>query len=119
MYEWGLLVVCKQTPFQLAAIGTLTRKGKLTKESNFCQKNYLALEINSSSTKRSSLILFQDLFSSGFYKLNSFNPFPNMPLFLRVCITSLSKPLWEIEKLLLFPLCFLPFLKTFRHFHQP
>ena len=23
MYEWGLLVFCKQTPFQLAAIGTL------------------------------------------------------------------------------------------------
>ena len=24
VYEWGLLVFCKQTPFQLAAIGTLT-----------------------------------------------------------------------------------------------
>ena len=29
-----------------------------------------------------------------------FNPFPNKPWFLRVCITSLLKTLWEKEKLL-------------------
>ena len=29
-----------------------------------------------------------------------FNPFPNKPLFLRVCSTSLLKTLWEKEKLL-------------------
>ena len=28
------------------------------------------------------------------------NPFPNQPWFLRVCITSLLKTLWEKEKLL-------------------
>ena len=28
------------------------------------------------------------------------NPFPNKPWFLRVCITSLSKTMWEKEKLL-------------------
>ena len=32
--------------------------------------------------------------------LNDLNPFPNKPWFLRVCITSLLKTLWEKEKLL-------------------
>ena len=32
--------------------------------------------------------------------VNSFNPFPNKPWFLRVCSTSLLKTLWEKEKLL-------------------
>ena len=31
----------------------------------------------------------------------TFNSFPNKPLFLRVCSTSLLKTLWEKEKLLL------------------
>ena len=30
---------------------------------------------------------------------NGFNPFPNKPLFLHVCTTSLFKRLWEKEKL--------------------
>ena len=30
----------------------------------------------------------------------SFNPFPNKPMFLRVCSASLLKTLWEKEKLL-------------------
>ena len=46
------------------------------------------------------------------------NPFPNKPLFLHVCSTSLLKTLGENEKLLLFSLCFLPFLRTFCHFNQ-
>ena len=50
--------------------------------------------------------------------------FPNKPLFLRVCSTNLLKTLWkkgEIarnEQFLLFPPCFLPFWRTFCHFHQ-
>ena len=31
---------------------------------------------------------------------HEFNPFPNKPWFLRVCCLSLSKTLWEKEKLL-------------------
>ena len=46
------------------------------------------------------------------------NLFPNKPLFLHVCSTSLLKTLWEKEKLLIFPQCFLPFWRTFHHFHQ-
>ena len=30
-----------------------------------------------------------------------FNSFPNKPLFLRICSTSLLKTLWEMEKLLI------------------
>ena len=33
-------------------------------------------------------------------KITRVNPFPNKPWFLRVCSTSLSKTLWEKEKLL-------------------
>ena len=52
-----------------------------------------------------------------------FNPFPNKPLFLRVCSQSLLKTLWEEEiaqnkQFLLFPQCFLSIWKTFCHFHQ-
>ena len=53
-----------------------------------------------------------------------FNSFPNKPWFLRVCSTRLLKTLWEKEKLLVTsnfsfsPQCFLPFSRTFRHFHQ-
>ena len=56
--------------------------------------------------------------------LETLNPFPNKPRFLRVCNTSLLITLWgkgEIarnEQFLLFPLCFLPVSKTFCHFHQ-
>ena len=32
---------------------------------------------------------------------NAVNPFPNKPLFLPVCSTSLLKTLWEKEKLLI------------------
>ena len=39
------------------------------------------------------------VFSSNL-KLSSVNPFPNKPLFLRVCSTSLLKTPWEKEKLL-------------------
>ena len=50
-----------------------------------------------------------------------FNPFPNKPLFLRVCSTSLLKTLWEKEKLLVtsnfsFSHSFLPVLENFRLF---
>ena len=51
-------------------------------------------------------------------------PFLNKPLFLLVCITSLLKTMlgkWEIvhnKQFLLFPPCFLPFWRTFCHFHQ-
>ena len=54
---------------------------------------------------------------------NGFNPFPNKPLFLHVCTTSLFKRLWEKEKLhreqfLHFPQCFLSVWKFFCNFHQ-
>ena len=39
------------------------------------------------------------------------NPFPNKPWFLRVCSTSFLITLWKKEK-------FLPFQRTFCHFHQ-
>ena len=38
---------------------------------------------------------------SGQLSSRSVNPFPNKPLFLRVCSTSLLKTLWEKEKLLI------------------
>ena len=52
-----------------------------------------------------------------------FNPFPNKPLFLRVCSTSLLKTLWEKEKLLVtsnfsFSQCILPIWRTFYNFDQ-
>ena len=34
------------------------------------------------------------------YRIKELSPFPNKPWFLRVCRTSLLKPLWEKEKLL-------------------
>ena len=50
------------------------------------------------------------------------NPFPNKPWFLHVCITSHLKTLClhhaHHEQFLLFPQCFLSFLKTFHHFYQ-
>ena len=51
------------------------------------------------------------------------NPFPNKPLFLRVCSTSLENTVGkgEIarnEQFLLFPQCFLPVWRTFFHNHQ-
>ena len=52
------------------------------------------------------------------------NPFPNKPLFLCVCHTSLLKSLHEKKKLLirkqffLFPQCFLPLWGTLHHFCQ-
>ena len=54
---------------------------------------------------------------------DEFNPFPDKPWFLHVCSTSLLKTVekGEIagnEQFLLFPLCFLPFCKTFHHFNQ-
>ena len=56
--------------------------------------------------------------------LSSFNPFPNKPLFLCVCRTSLLKTLWEKEKLLVtinFSFShsvFFPFWIAFCYFHQ-
>ena len=53
--------------------------------------------------------------------MRNINPFPNKPWFLCVCSTCLLKTMWEKEKLLimlLFPHCFLPFWRTFCHFHQ-
>ena len=52
-----------------------------------------------------------------------FNPFPNKPWFLRVCITSQLKTMGKgeiarYEQFLLFPQCFLPFWRTCCHFHQ-
>ena len=53
-----------------------------------------------------------------YHEIIIFNPFPNKPLFLRVCITSLLKTQWESARngqLLLFPVFsthlenFLPF----------
>ena len=52
------------------------------------------------------------------------NPFPNKPWFLDVCSTSRFENTvgkGEIacyEQFLLFPQCFLPFWRTFYHFHQ-
>ena len=57
-------------------------------------------------------------------KPQDFNPFPNKHWFLRVCSTSPLKTLWEKgeiarnEQFLLIPQCFLPFSRTFFHFHQ-
>ena len=36
-----------------------------------------------------------------FSEFTTINPFPNKPWFLRVCSTSLLKPLWEKEKMLI------------------
>ena len=53
-----------------------------------------------------------------------FNPFPHNDTFSRPWETSLLKPLWEKEKLLvneqfiLFPQYFRPVWITFCHFHQ-
>ena len=45
--------------------------------------------------------MLTDQFTSSFSRfLWILNPFPNKPLFLRVCSTSLLKTLWEKEKLL-------------------
>ena len=51
------------------------------------------------------------------------NSFPNKPLFLCVCSTSLSKTLWIKEivcnnQFLLFPRHFLPFQRILHHFLQ-
>ena len=46
----------------------------------------------------------------------TFNPFPNKPWFLRVYSISLLKTLWEKEKFLLFPQCFLPIWMDFLAF---
>ena len=43
--------------------------------------------------------LFEFLYSLK-YCVSQLNPFPNKPLFLRVCSTSLLKTRWEKEKLL-------------------
>ena len=43
-----------------------------------------------------------------------YSPFPNKAWFLRVCSTSLLSN----EQFLLFPQGFLPFSRTFSHFHQ-
>ena len=43
----------------------------------------------------------RDSFSGLGFIEKGFNPFPNKPWFLRVCSTSLSKTLWEKEKLLI------------------
>ena len=59
-----------------------------------------------------------------FRQLDYFNPLPNKPCFLRVCSTSLSKTLWEKEKLLVtsnFSFSHQRFQhvwRTFCHFHQ-
>ena len=56
--------------------------------------------------------------------MGQFNPFPNKPLFVRLCSKSLLKTLWEKEKLLVTsnfsfsPQCFLSFRITFCHFLQ-
>ena len=52
-----------------------------------------------------------------------FNPFPNMPWFLHVCDSSLSKTLGDEkiahnEQFLLLPQCFFSILRTFFHFYQ-
>ena len=52
-----------------------------------------------------------------------FHPFPNKPWLLRVCSTSLLKTVGKEEiarneQFLLFPQHFLPFWRTFCHFHQ-
>ena len=57
-------------------------------------------------------------------KGQTFNPLPSKPWFLHVCSTSLLKTLLEKKKLLItsnfssFSQCFLPFCRTFHHFHQ-
>ena len=50
--------------------------------------------------KRSITVLKKVLWLAYTVLVPSFNPFPNKPLFLRVCSTSLLKKLWEKEKLL-------------------
>ena len=53
-----------------------------------------------------------------------FNPFPNKPCFLCVCSTNLLKntvgkgEIARNEQFLLFPQCFLPTGRTFRHFNE-
>ena len=50
----------------------------------------------------SSLFLLQEEQRTEIYyiKIHILNPFPNKPLFLRVCSTSILKTLWKTEKLL-------------------
>ena len=56
-------------------------------------------------------------------RVNYINPFPNRPLFLRVCSTSLLKTQWKKKKLLVtsnfsFSQCFLPLKRALCHFHH-
>ena len=56
------------------------------------------------STQHNILSKFPSITSTFFFSPRCFkkaiNPFPNKPWFLRVCITSLLKTLWEKKKLL-------------------
>ena len=54
--------------------------------------------------------------------LSLYSPLTNNPLLLRMCVTSLLKTVGKEEiarneQFLLFPQCFLPFWRTFCHFH--
>ena len=73
--------------------------------------------------KMSNFTFFHNVFYATCI-LRLFNHFPNKPLFLRVRRIGLLKTPREKgeiardEQFLLFPQCFLPFRKTFQHFHQ-
>ena len=68
-------------------------------------------------TTQLQIVIFKILF------LLLSNPFPKKPWFVRVCITSLTKTLWEKEKLLVTSnfsfshSVFSYILRTFCHFH--
>ena len=50
--------------------------------------------------RRLKFVVWERVNTSSLIHLDLFHPFPNKPLFLRVCRTSLLKTLWEKEKLL-------------------
>ena len=88
------------------------------------KENGLLFSVNGSKELGSELVAFSILMLRTVMKKKPvLNPFPNKPLFLRVCCTSLENTVGKGEiahnkQFLLFPQCFLPILRTFCHFYQ-
>ena len=80
---------------------TLWKKVKLLKMSNFTffHNVFYAISILKSFNRHITVVVCS-FFEFGLVSKWCINPFPNKPWFLRVCIKSLLKTLWEKEKLL-------------------
>ena len=78
--------------------------------------------ISLNDVEKEKIPLTSIFFPSVFF--HPFNPFPKKPWFSLICSKSILKTLREKEKLLVTsnfsfsPQCFLPFRRTFWHFHQ-